>query len=135
MDATLNTLIIVHAGLARTGTLFFIALGAWAILQRLRSQPLDGGWYGAAVIAELLMVTQFAIGFYLYFQGYGQDLPRPFVHILYASVSVVTLPTAYAYLSRMEDENIKSILLAIVCFFLMEVVIRASTVATTPVPL
>ncbi len=135
MDATLNTLIVVHAGLARTGTLFFIALGAWAILQRVRSQPLDGGWYGAAVIAELLMVAQFTIGFYLYFQGLGSELPRPFVHILYASVSVVTLPTAYAYLSRMEDENIKSILLAIVCFFLMEVVIRASMVATTPVPL
>lgn len=124
---------IIHAGLARTGTLFFIALGAWAILNRIRSRPLDGSWYGAAVIAELVMVAQFSVGFYLYFQGYGANLPRPFVHILYACVAVITLPAAYGYLSRLEDENIKSILMALVCFFLMEVVIRAGTVAVVPI--
>ncbi len=60
-------------------------------------------------------------------------MPRPFVHILYACVAVITLPAAYGYLSRLEDENIKSILMALVCFFLMEVVIRAGTVAVTPI--
>ena len=124
-------LTVIHAGLARTGTFFFIALGVWAILQRIRSQPLDGSWYGAAVIGELLMVVQFLLGFVLYGQGLGENLPRAFVHILYACVAVITLPAAYAYLSRFEDENVKSILMAIICFFLMEVVIRTGVVAVT----
>lgn len=119
----------IHAGLAQTGTLFFIALGVWAIYARVRSRPLDGAWYGGAAVGEVLMLAQFAIGWILYGQGLGENLPRAFVHILYGAVAVITLPAAYAYLSKLEDENVKSILFAIVCFFLMEVVIRARDVA------
>lgn len=125
----METLVLLHQGFARTGVLLFIALGVWAILLRLRSMPLNASWYGAAVIAELLMVIQFALGFILYGGGLGENLPRAFVHILYACVAVVTLPAAYGYFSRLEDENVKTILMAIVCFFLMEVVIRTGEVA------
>lgn len=119
----------IHAGLAQTSTLFMIALGVWAIFLRIRSRPLDGSWYGALAVGEILMVAQFALGWILYSQGLGDNLPRAFVHILYGAVAVITLPAAYAYLSKLEDENVKSILFAIVCFFLMEVVIRARDVA------
>lgn len=119
----------VHAGLAQTGTLFMIALGVWAIVFRIRSRPLDGSWYGGAAVGEILMLVQFALGWVLYGQGLGDNLPRAFVHILYGAVAVITLPAAYLYLSKLEDENVKSILFAIVCFFLMEVVIRARDVA------
>lgn len=125
----METLILLHQGLARTSMLLFIALGVMAIYNRLRSQPLGGSWYGAAVIAELVVVVQFVLGFILYSQGMGANLPRAFVHILYACVAIVTLPAAYGYFSRLEDENVKSILMAIVCFFLMEVVIRTGAVA------
>ncbi|RLT34354.1 MAG: hypothetical protein DWI57_16740 [Chloroflexi bacterium] len=123
------SLSIIHIGLAQSATLFMIALGVWAIVFRLRSRPLDGSWYGGLAVGEILMVVQFAIGWILYGQGLGDNLPRAFVHILYGAVAVITLPAAYAYLSKMEDENVKSILFAIVCFFLMEVVIRARVVA------
>lgn len=119
----------VHAGLAQTGTLFMIALGVWAIVFRIRSRPLDGSWYGGAAVGEILMLVQFVLGWVLYGQGLGDNLPRAFVHILYGAVAVITLPAAYLYLSKLEDENVKSILFAIVCFFLMEVVIRARDVA------
>ncbi|MFZ1754471.1 MAG: hypothetical protein WBO46_10675 [Caldilineaceae bacterium] len=123
------SLSIIHIGLAQSATLFMIALGVWAIILRIRSRPLDGNWFGAAAVGEILMVAQFAIGFILYGQGLGDNLPRVFVHILYGAIAVITLPAAYAYLSKLEDENVKSILFAIVCFFLMEVVIRARVVA------
>ncbi len=119
----------IHRGLARTGILFFIALGVWALWFRFRSRPLDGSWYGAAAIGELLMIVEFFLGWILYSQGLGENLARAFVHILYAIVSIITLPAAYLYLSRMKNENIKTILFAIVCFFLMEVVIRTRVVA------
>ena len=125
----MNSLSDIHSGLAQTGILFFIALGVWAIWLRIRSRPLDGSWYGAAVIGELLMIVEFLLGWVLYGQGLGGNLSRAFVHILYATVAVITLPAAYLYLSRLQDENVKTILFAIVCFFLMEVVIRARVVA------
>ena len=119
----------IHRGLAQTGILFFIALGVWAIWLRIRSRPLDGSWYGAAAVGELLMIVEFLLGWVLYGQGLGGNLARAFVHILYATVAVITLPAAYLYLSRLQDENVKTILFAIVCFFLMEVIIRARVVA------
>lgn len=119
----------IHAGLAQSATLFMIILGAWAIVFRLRSRPLDGSFYGGLAVGEIVMVAQFALGWILYSQGLGDNLPRAFVHILYGAVAVITLPAAYAYLSKLEDENTKTILFAIVCFFLMEVVIRARDVA------
>ena len=75
----------------------------WAIWLRIRSRPLDGSWYGAAVIGELLMIAEFLLGWVLYGQGLGGDLARAFVHILYATVAVITLPAAYLYLSRLQD--------------------------------
>jgi len=123
------SLSIIHAGLAQSATLFAIALGIWAIFLRIRSRPLDGNWYGGLAVGEILMVAQFALGWILYGQGLGDDLPRAFVHILYGAVAIITLPAAYVYLSKLEDENTKTLLFAIVCFFLMEVVIRARDVA------
>ncbi len=123
------SLTIIHIGLAQSATLFMIALGVWALFLRIRSRPLDGNWYGGLAVGEILMVGQFALGWILYGLGLGDNLPRAFVHILYGAVAVITLPAAYVYLSKLEDENVKSILFAIVCFFLMEVVIRARDVA------
>ena len=119
----------IHRGLAQSGILFFIALGVWALWLRIRSRPLDGGWYGAAAIGEMLMIVEFLLGWLLYGQGLGGNLSRGFVHILYAAVAVITLPAAYLYLSRLQDENVKTVLFAVVCFFLMEVIIRARVVA------
>ena len=119
----------IHRGLAQSGILFFIALGVWALWLRFRSRPLDGSWYGAAAIGELLMIAEFLLGWLLYGQGLGENLARPFVHILYATVAIITLPAAYLYLSSLKDENVKTTLFAIVSFFLMEVIIRARVVA------
>ncbi len=119
----------IHMGLSQTAILYFAALGLWALFYRVRSRPLDGSWYGAGVIAWLLMVLQLVSGFALYSQGLGVALPRPAVHILYGVVSVVTPPSAYAYLGKIENENAKSVVFALVSFFLMGVVIRARMVA------
>ena len=123
------TLITIHAGLARTGVYFFAILAVWALVRRLRSRPLDGNWYGAAAIGEGVMLAQFILGWTLYSQGLGANLPRAFVHILYGTVGIITLPAAYAYFGRLEDENVKSLLFAVVCLFLLGVVLRARMVA------
>ena len=119
----------IHDGLANTSILFIAALGIWALVFRIRSQPLDGAWYGAAIVGELLIVVQAVIGAILYLQGLGGTLPRPFLHILYGIVAVLTLPAAYAYFGNLEDEQVKALALALACFFLWGILLRASAVA------
>ena len=121
---------LIHAGLANTATLFLAAIGLWALFQRIRSQPLGGSWFGAMAIAEILLIVQLIIGTILYLQGLGAALPRPFIHILYGIVSVITLPAAYGYFGSLEDENVKSLAMAVTCLFLWGITLRATSVAT-----
>ncbi|MCB0073693.1 MAG: hypothetical protein KDE20_19630 [Caldilineaceae bacterium] len=128
------SLVLVHDRLANTAALFIAILGIWALVLRIRSRPLDSGWFGAAVIGEVLIIAQGLLGGWLYLQGYGTALPRPFMHILYGAVAVVTLPAAYGYFGALEDENVKSLALAFVCLFLWGIIMRATTVAAYPAP-
>ncbi|MBV7328523.1 hypothetical protein KFU94_09725 [Chloroflexi bacterium TSY] len=123
-------LLIVHVGLARTATYFLAVLAIWAIFLRIRKQPLDGNWYGAAVIGELLLIGQFLLGWFLYFQFGSGALARPFLHILYGVVAVITLPAGYSYFGGIEDEGVQTIAMAVVCIFLWGIVQRSGTVAT-----
>jgi hypothetical protein len=124
------SLIEIHAGLARTASLFLAVLAVWAILLRIRTRPLDSNWYGAAVIGEILLIAQFLLGWVLFFQFGGGALPRPYLHILYGLVAVIALPAGYAYFSRLEDEGVKTVAMAVTCIFLWGIVSRATNVAT-----
>ncbi|MCB0024159.1 MAG: hypothetical protein M9936_00705 [Caldilinea sp.] len=123
----------VHRGLANASTLFVAALAIWALFLRLRSQPLDGGWFGAAVIGELLLLAQFGVGWILWFQGMGAVLPRAWIHILYGVVAIITLPAAYLYFSKIQDPKVQTIAMAVACAFLWGIVLRASQVVFIPI--
>jgi len=123
----------MHRGLANASTLFVAALAIWAIFLRLRSQPLDGSWLGAAVIGELLLLTQFGVGWILWFEGVGTALPRAWIHILYGVVAVITLPAAYLYFSKIQDPKVQTVAMAVACAFLWGIVLRSSQVAVIPV--
>lgn len=118
----------IHSGLANTAVMFIGILGLWALFLRFRRQPLDGAWFGAAVLAVLLLVAQAIIGTVLYAQGFGVVLQRPFLHILYGVVAIVTLPAAYAYFGQLENENVKTVAMAVTCIFLWGILQRANQV-------
>ncbi len=122
-------LTVIHDRLADTSSLFIAALAIWALFLRFRSRPLDSNWSGAAVIAELLLIAQFSIGVLLYFRGLDVVLPRPFMHILYGVVAIITIPASYAYFGNVEDENVKTLAMAFVYLFLWGIVQRAGSVA------
>ena len=123
------TIQFLHQNLSRTATLFIAVLAVWALFSRIRSKPLDSNWFGAAVIGELILITQFVLGWLLYFQTGGVMLPRAYLHILYGVVAILALPAGYAYFSQLEDENVKSLALAFICFFLWGIIMRASVVS------
>lgn len=120
----------IHDRLAVTAAWFVFILGIWALYQRIRNRPLDSSWFGAAVIAEGVIVVQGLIGAYLYFgMGLGAALPRPFMHILYGVVAVVTLPAAWSYFNSLQREDVKSLAMAAVSIFLWGILLRASSTA------
>lgn len=120
----------VHDRLSVTAAWFIFVLGVWALVQRFRSQPLDSGWFGAAMIAEGLIVVQALIGAYLYFfMGLGVVLTRPFMHILYGLVAVITLPAAWGYFNSLEREDVKALAMGVTCIFLWGILLRASSTA------
>ena len=124
----------IHAGLANAAALFTGVLAVWALFLAIRNRPLEGGWLGAAVIGELLLVAQFALGWVLWFQGYGATLPRAWIHILYGAVAVITLPAAYTYFSNIKDNRVQTLAMFAVCAFLWGIVQRAGQVVYMQVP-
>ncbi len=128
------SIIEIHNRLSSTATLFIAALGIWALYLRFRTKPLNSNWLGAAVIGELLLLAQSLIGIFLYTQGAGTALPRPFLHMLYGIVSLITLPAAYSYFNTLEDDNVKTLAMAAACFFLWGIILRAAYVAQFALP-
>jgi hypothetical protein len=128
------TITQIHAGLANTASLFVGILALWALFLAIRNRPLDGGWLGAAAIGELLLLAQFALGWVLWFQGYGAVLPRAWIHILYGAVAVITLPAAYAYFSNIKDNRVQTLAMFAICAFLWGIVARSGQVVYLQIP-
>ena len=76
-----------------------------------------------------MIVAQAVIGTILYFRGLDVLLPRPFMHILYGIVAVITLPAAQSYFGNLDDENVKTLAMAVTCLFLWGIILRATSVA------
>ncbi|MCB0081330.1 MAG: hypothetical protein KDE47_10380, partial [Caldilineaceae bacterium] len=108
-------------------------IGIWALFFRFRNRPLDASWYGAAMIGELLLVAQALLGAYLFYgMGLSVALARPFMHLLYGVVAVITIPAAQSYFGQLEDEKVKAVAMAVVCLFLWGILLRATQVAQYP---
>ena len=128
------SLVVIHRGLANASTLFMAALAIWAFVLWLRSRALDSNWFGAAVIGEILVIAQFLVGWLLWFQGMGADLPRPWIHILYGMVAVITLPAGYTYFNNIKNPRVQTLAMTFICAFLWGIILRAAQVATMAVP-
>ncbi len=126
---------LLHDRLAVTVTWFTLVIGLWALVQWLRNRPLDASWFGAAVIAQITIVVQALLGAWLYF-GMGMEMPsqRPFIHILYGVVAVITLPSAWGYFGNLPEERVRSLAMAATCIFLWGILLRSATTAVYGLP-
>jgi hypothetical protein len=125
----------LHAGFANTATWFLLAIGIWATVQGLRNRALGPSWFGAVIIAELLLLVQAGLGAYLYFfTPAAAILARPFMHILYGIVAIITLPSAWGYFSNIDRPQVVSLAMGLTCIFLWGIVQRSATTALYPFP-
>src|SRR4030067_2262579 len=89
------SLVEIHGRLANTSLIFFLIMAVWGFWRFFRRQGLGASYWGALVIAEVLIVTQGGLGAYLWISGLRPL--RGFIHILYGGASVLAIPLVYSY--------------------------------------
>jgi hypothetical protein len=115
------SLVDIHARLASTAVFYSLALFLWGLWRYFRKEGVDGSYWGALAIAELLILIQGILGTYLWVTGLR---PGQLLHLLYGVVGVLTIPTVFAY-TRGRDSRSEMLIYGLVMLFLGGILLRA----------
>ena len=116
-------LIDIHTRLANTALFFCVIMAVWGGLRFLRRRGVDSSYFGAVVIAELLLLAQGILGGYLWVNGLR---PGRGIHILYGVVSLLALPMVFAY-TRGREERPDMLMYTVGFLVLIGLLLRAIT--------
>ncbi len=116
----------VHARLANTAMIYCIIMAIWGLWRFFRGQGLSGGYFGAVVVAEILLAVQGLLGLILWF---GAGTYRPgYVHWIYGLVLVMGAPIVYAYTKGRQDRP-EMLLYAVAFIIMIALVLRGIATA------
>jgi hypothetical protein len=113
----------IHARLANTAMIYCAIMAIWGIFRFFRKQGMSGGFFGAVVIAEILLLIQGAIGVFLW-MGAGRYHPG-YVHWIYGIVLVLAAPIVFAY-TKGRQERPEMLLYAVAYIIMIALVLRAT---------
>ena len=114
----------IHARLFITTLAYCLVMALWAFWRFFRKQGVDSSYWGALVIAEVLLVIQGALGAYLYFV-LGLRPARASIHILYGVISLLSIPGAYAF-TKGGDQHRDMLVYGAVLAFQCGIILRAA---------
>jgi hypothetical protein len=113
---------IIHGRLANSVVLYTILMAIWGFWRFFRKRGVDSSYWGAVVIAELLIVGQGILGVIMRINGMIPS--RGWFHILYGIVAAIALPAVYMY-TKGRDERRDILIYAAVFLFLIGISLRA----------
>jgi len=116
---------VLHDRLANTAAFYSLAMAGWAGLFAVRGRGVDGGYLGAAVIGEGLLVTQALLGVFLVLGGQAGALERPGLHVLYGVMAALVWPGLFTVTRRRPGRR-EAVLFAAGALFLWGLVLRAA---------
>lgn len=114
---------IIHARLANTALLYFAIITIWGLWQYFRKQPVSGSYRGALAIAEILVLSQGALGIFLYV--IGLQAARGSMHILYGIVGALGIPAVYVF-TKGKNDNRAVLIYAAVTFLCAVLFLRSA---------
>ena len=101
-------------------------MAIWGLWRFFRGQGLSGGYFGAVIIAEILLAIQGIIGMALWF-GLGDYQPG-YVHWIYGIVLVLGAPIVYVY-TKGRQERPEMLLYSVAYVIMIALVLRAIVTA------
>jgi hypothetical protein len=116
----------IHGRLANTAMIYCIIMAIWGLIRFFRGHGVSGGYFGAVVIAEVLLAIQGLLGLILWF-GVATVLPG-WVHWLYGIVLLLGAPLVYAYTKGRQDRP-EMLLYAVAFVIMIALVLRAMVTA------
>jgi hypothetical protein len=119
------SLVQIHANLATTALIYFAILAVWGLIRFARRQAISPGYWGALVIAELLILAQGGIGAFLWYTGHRPDRG---IHLLYGLVSALAIPAVYAFTQGREEQS-EMLMYSLATLVTVGLVLRAITTA------
>jgi hypothetical protein len=118
-----ETLVFVHARLAQTVLLYTLVMGLWTGWKFFRSSELDGSYWGALVIGEVLMIGQGVMGGLMVVTGLR---PAEQLHFLYGFLVALAWPSVYLYTNGRAGRR-EALIYALVSFAIFGLAWRAIT--------
>lgn len=112
----------LHRVLSNTIWMFYLFIGIWGLYRAIRGRPVDGSYFGAIAVIQIVVTIQVVLGGALYL-GTPARPGRELVHYLYAAFAVVFLPGLFAYL-RGDDSNRAQWIYALASLFMFGVTLR-----------
>ncbi|GAB4535352.1 MAG: hypothetical protein Kow0063_19570 [Anaerolineae bacterium] len=119
------SLTTVHDNLANAALIYFAILALWGLIRFVRRQGVGPNYWGALVIAELLVLAQGGLGAVLWYSGLR---PARGVHILYGVVSALTIPAVYTF-TRGREERPEMLMYGVVALVTVALILRAMITA------
>jgi hypothetical protein len=117
----------IHGALANACLLFSLIIAGYGFLRYFMNQGIDGSYWGALAVGELLYLAQIGVGIALLIAG-GPRPARLWVHVLYGSVLVLMYPAAYGF-TRGRDGRNDLVIYALLGLFLAGISLRAMDTA------
>jgi hypothetical protein len=115
----------IHGQLATTALFYFAFLAIWGLVRFVRRQGVGPSYWGALVIAELLILAQGGLGAFLWYSGLR---PARGIHILYGLVSGLAVPAVYAY-TKGREERTEMLIYGVTTLVTVGLILRAITTA------
>ncbi len=116
---------VIHGNLANAALIYFAILVIWGLVRFARRRGVGSNYWGALVIAELLILVQGTLGALLWYSGLR---PARGIHILYGLVSGLAIPAVYVY-TKGREERREMLIYAVVALVAAGLILRAMTTA------
>jgi heme A synthase len=110
----------LHQGFGTVVLIYSGLMALWGLFLWLRGSNPSGGYLGALVLAEGVIVLQGLIGILLLLLGHRPQGP---LHYLYGILALITLPSAYVFGERATERR-DSLIFGLAGLFLVGVAIR-----------
>jgi hypothetical protein len=115
----------VHSGLSNAALIYFAILAVWGLVRFARRQGVGSSYWGALVIAELLILALGTLGAVLWYSGLR---PGRGIHILYGLTSALTIPAVYVFTKGREDRS-EMLIYGVVALVTVALILRAMVTA------